>query len=203
MAVYKFEDFAKSMGFGKKPSKGDIEDARAWMRDTASEVTQISGNQLMAQNKANLINTLTMKSIGRMYMFFYDPKHKETLPYYDRFPLIFPISVDGEGFTGINLHYLSPILRAKLMDALYTLLNNSRYDESTKLRMTYNLLASSSRFRLIRPCIKRYLVAHVKSRFLQIPVTNWDTALFLPTERFVGATKQRIFRESRDIAYGR
>ena len=89
------------------------------------------------------------------------------------------------------------------MDALYTLLNNSRYDESTKLRMTYNLLASSSRFRLIRPCIKRYLVAHVKSRFLQIPVTSWDTALFLPTERFVGATKQRIFRESRDIAYGR
>ena len=25
---------------------------------------------------------------GRMFMFFYDPKHKETLPYYDRFPLV-------------------------------------------------------------------------------------------------------------------
>ena len=25
--------------------------------------------------------------IGSMQMFFYDPKHKETLPYYDRFPL--------------------------------------------------------------------------------------------------------------------
>jgi len=203
MAVYKFEDFAKSLGFGKKASKSEVEDARAWMRDAASEITQISGNQFMAQNKANLVNNLTMKSIGRMYMFFYDPKHKETLPYYDRFPLIFLISVDGEGFTGINLHYLSPLLRAKLMDALYALLNNVRYDETTKLKMTYRLLASSRKFRLIKPCVKRYLTVHTKSKFLQIPVTSWDTALFLPTERFVGATKQQIFRESRDIAYGR
>jgi hypothetical protein len=26
--------------------------------------------------------------VGEMYMFIYDAKHKDTLPYYDRFPLI-------------------------------------------------------------------------------------------------------------------
>ena len=26
--------------------------------------------------------------MGRMYMFFYDPKLRETLPYYDAFPLV-------------------------------------------------------------------------------------------------------------------
>ena len=29
--------------------------------------------------------------IGKMYFFIYDPKHKDTLPMYDRFPLVFPI----------------------------------------------------------------------------------------------------------------
>ena len=29
--------------------------------------------------------------IGKMFFFEYDPKHKATLPIYDRFPLVFPI----------------------------------------------------------------------------------------------------------------
>jgi len=201
MAVFRFQDLAKSLGFGKNPSRSDIEDARTWMRDSAAEVQTIQGNRLMSENSVNLVSNINIKSIGRMYMFFYDPKGKYDLPYYDKFPLVFPFSLNSDGFTGINLHYLSPLLRAKLMDALYTLLNNQRYDESTRLRMTNQMLSSSSRFRLIKPCVKRYLFDHVKSRYLQVPITSWDTALFLPTERFVGASKQQVFRESRRIAY--
>ena len=39
---------------------------------------------------------------GYMDAFYYDPKHKATLPYYDKFPLIFPLSVGKDFFIGIN-----------------------------------------------------------------------------------------------------
>ena len=61
---------------------------------------------------------------GRMYMYFYDPKYKETLPYYDRFPLIILVDKVEGGFTGLNLHYLPPNLRAKFFDKLLGFTNN-------------------------------------------------------------------------------
>jgi len=145
----------------------------------------------------------TRPAMGKMYAFFYDPKHKKTLPYYDRFPLIFKIENVPNGFMGINLHYLPPPLRAKLMDALYNLTTNNRYDETTKLRMSYEILNSASKYRYFKPTLKMYLNAHVKSRFLEVSSVEWDMALFLPTERFVKANKSAVWKDSRAAIRGR
>ena len=61
---------------------------------------------------------------GNMYMFFYDPKYKETLPYYDGFPLIIMLGPAKGGFMGLNLHYLPPAVRARLLDII---IGNKRY----------------------------------------------------------------------------
>ena len=53
---------------------------------------------------------------GLLNMFFYDPKMKKKLPYYDRFPLILPIEQYSDGFLGINFHYLSMPIRIRLLD---------------------------------------------------------------------------------------
>ena len=71
-------------------------------------------------------------------------------------------------------------------------------DETTRLRISYNILMQASRYRFFKPCIKRYLTAHVKSRFFYIEPTEWEMALFLPLDRFVGSNKQRIYRDSRN-----
>ena len=135
--------------------------------------------------------------LGQMYAFKYDPKMKKELPYYDTFPLIFPISFDNDGFYGINFHYLPPILRAKLMDALYSTLTNKNYDDSTRVRISYSILQSASKFRYFKPTLKKYLRAHVRSQFLEINVNEWDMALFLPTESFRKADTGRVWEESR------
>ena len=49
-------------------------------------------------------------------MFFYDPKFKKTLPYYDTFPLVLPLETYNDGFLGINMHYLPIPLRVNLLD---------------------------------------------------------------------------------------
>ena len=102
-----------------------------------------------------------------------------------------------DGFNGINFHYLPPILRAKLMDALYTTVNNKTYDATTKVRISYDILKGVSKFRLFKPTLKKYLRNHIRSNFLQVSSSEWDIALFLPTENFKKANKDQVWADSR------
>jgi len=140
--------------------------------------------------------------VGSMYMFYYDAKHKATLPYFDRFPLIFPYKKVKGGFMGINMHYLPLQYRAKLMDSLYDVASNTKYDESTRLKINYKILSGASQFRYFKPCVKHYLTSQVRSRFLYVYPSEWDIALFMPLERFEGATKTQVYADSRKIIRG-
>ncbi|NDB30506.1 hypothetical protein EB169_12225, partial [archaeon] len=82
-------------------------------------------------------------------------------------------------------------------DALYDTINNDKKDQTTKLRISYNILNGAAKFRYFEPCIKRYLNNQVQSRFLYVDPNQWETALFLPLERFVGATKAQVWKDSR------
>lgn len=123
--------------------------------------------------------------IGGMYMFVYDPKYKAVLPFYDMYPLVFPIEFYGNGFLGINLHYLPPLARARLLSNLKKLANNNKYDENTKLVISYELLkAHAINFKGFENCVKRYLFAHVRSSFHQVASSDWDKAVLLPLQRW-------------------
>lgn len=174
-----------------------------WFRTQAAQVRQVNPTRLMREERSELVPALNVQSIGKMYMFFYDPKHKDTLPYYDRFPLIFPFKMTNDGFYGLNLHYIHPMLRAKLMDAFLSITNNTAFDHTTKIKMNYNLLNASSRYKYFKPCVKRYLRDHVTSRFLYVDPTKWTMALFMPTEKFAKAKKLEVFEDSRKIIYGK
>lgn len=170
-------------------------DTRTWFREAAKQVKTVNKVRMM-NDKDNVKGRINRQDIGRMFMFFYDPKHAKTLPYYDIFPLIFAVDFTPTGFYGINLHYLPQMLRAKLMDAIYQTINNKKYDETTKLNITYKLLSTASKYKYFKPCFKQYLWDHVRSQFLNIEPRMWDAALMLPTERFQKAGKARVWRES-------
>jgi hypothetical protein len=172
-------------------------EARNWLRQKAAEVRNVDTRATITQGPF-----LTNRIIpGNMYLFAYDPKTKEELPYYDRFPLVFPFRKVKDGFYGINMHYLPPLLRAKLMDALYDTVNNDKMDETTRLRINYRILQSAAKFRFFEPCVKHYLNNHVKTRFLKVDPTQWDVALFLPLERFAKANKLKVYADSKKKIY--
>ena len=132
---------------------------------------------------------------GGVYLFSYDPKHKDTLPYYDTQPLVMPFAKAQGGFLGINLHYLSYPLRFKLMGALLSLVRNIK-DPRSRAKVSWDILNSSSKFKGVEPCVKHYLLPHVRSQFLQIPNDQWVTASMMPIEQFKKATKQKVFNQS-------
>jgi hypothetical protein len=170
--------------------------AREWYRSAAGKLmSNISPS--VFEKRTDEARKVSSMEFGYMYAFKYDPKTKNDLPYYDTFPLIFPVRMDSDGFLGINFHYLPPVLRAKLMNALYSTLTNKKYDDTTKVKISYSILQSASKYRYFKPMLKKYLRSHVRSQFLEIQVNEWDMAIFLPTESFRKADTGRVWEESR------
>ena len=141
--------------------------------------------------------SLVAKSVlGKMYFYSYNPKWKDKLPWYDTFPLVFPIERYSDGFLGLNFHYLAPKHRAILMDQLKAFANNKKYDETTRLRLTYNMLKGFSKIKRARPTVHRYLNSKVNSKFVLVNADEWEVALFLPVERFKKASKKQVWAHS-------
>ena len=133
---------------------------------------------------------------GRLNMFIYDPKLKKTLPYYDTFPLVLPLEDYNDGFLGLNFHYLPIPLRMKLLDRVVDFSNNTKFDKSTTLGVSYNAL---KRVRLIKPTIKRYLAGKVKSRFRRVDADEFTVATLLPVARFKKGSQAEVYKDSRNM----
>jgi hypothetical protein len=140
--------------------------------------------------------------IGRMYFFSYLPKLREVLPYWDRFPLVIPLMVYNDGFLGLNLHYIYPKDRLILLQQLSRLVSGPQSDERTRLRLSYPILKAMHQAYRATPCIKRYLKAHFRSRFIEIPPAEWDIAAALPVQKFTSTTNVvqnvEVWKESRE-----
>lgn len=135
--------------------------------------------------------------IGAMVCYAYDPKHKKTLPYYDTFPLGFLVNVTATGsWQMINLHYLPPKARAILFDKLMQITTNKNLNKKTKVRLSYTLLKSASKFNLFKPCFKEYLPSQVRSRIIKISPEDWATVMFLPLAQFKKAGQSKIWSDS-------
>lgn len=193
MAILFDEILAQGIRKGLIPARE--KKARDWYRERAKNVGKMNEASMFKQ--ADRDRLTARPKIGQLFMYYYDPKHKATLPYYDIFPLVFPFRKVKGGFLGINLHYLPLVYRAKLMDSLYEISNNNHYDESTKLNLSYKVLNSSSKFEYFKPCVKHYLTGHLRSRLLYIYPSEWDIALWLPLERFQKKSKSQVWAESK------
>jgi hypothetical protein len=208
--AYIFEQIAQNAA-AQRINTRSMQEAREWYMAEARKVSNVSGNRLMGEDPALLTNYLNQDSVGKMYMFYYDAKYKDELPYWDRFPLIFVLDVRADRFWGVNLHYLPPLYRARLMNALYKIQNRGRTPLSIKLKLTYQVLKSIDP-RVAKFAVKQYLRysgskkgkssaanVGVRSRFMQIPYDKWDVALMLPTEQFEKQTKSKVWADFRKV----
>jgi hypothetical protein len=199
----------KSIKRGTMPS--DVYESRAWYRQKATKLVglrEVSTERFYRIGRVNKRLQPSIKSrlmLGRLFMFQYEAKTRETLPYYDKFPCVFPFESHSDGFLGFNMHYLPYIWRARLMDNLYDLTTNNNMDKTTKLRLMsngYNILNKSAKYRYFKPCVKKYLYEHVNSRFMEVPPDEWEIAIFLPLERFTSesggrSTRKKVWMDTR------
>lgn len=177
--------------------KFDQKNSQAWFAQKIKELSAknpISKLTLLKTTKD--IQTPRMM-IGTMCFFGYDPKHKDTLPHYDRFPLSFVFGIDNKGFTGINFHYLNIPMRVKLYDAMWKIASQSYLPTQQVKALTWQLLSNVAKFPAAGPAVKRYLYGHVRTKFIKVNIQDWKTAIMLPVSQFTGANEQSVQRLSR------
>jgi len=106
---------------------------------------------------------LRTKRVYQGHLIFFNYKAEtESLPYYDKFPLVYVLSVAGKYFYGANLHYVMPQKRLKIIQKIL----NGRVDIPKKI-------------------IHKYLNERCESFFLDLAKVEWETAVLLPVEDFV------------------
>jgi len=124
-------------------------------------------------------------SLGDLFCYYYNPKYRKTLPYYDMFPMIMLLSAEKETFLGINFHYLRPKWRAILLDRVTAKIGGG-LPRWSKIR----------NIKQIAPTIKRYRFDHIMRKVIPIEEDEQEIAIFLPTEKFKKAGKAQVWSAS-------
>ena len=148
----------------------------AWFKRKATQLGTVTGGTIFNQEQVKLRGSLR-NPLGNMYMFYYNAKYRNTLPYFDAFPLVVITSLAEGGFYGLNLHYLPPNMRAKALNALLG-------DDGLPAKY-------------YRPTIHRYLTSQVRSKFALIDKPEWEIATFLPAAQWRGAGQGKVYQDSR------
>jgi len=132
--------------------------------------------------------------IGRMMLFKYDALHKDTLPVWDSYPLVFFFnSFTGNGtygengvryVLGLNVHYLPSSLRLKLFVELIKFNTDTALREKSRLKLEWQFLKAFSASNLAKHCVKMYRADHIKSELMEISPRFWEVVLFLNIQKW-------------------
>ncbi len=131
---------------------------------------------------------------GKMYTFGYDAKLKAILPYWDKFPLIIVLDANKDGFMGLNFHYLSPIDRMKFLNKIMKFATQKGEVEDMTAKARFNISWDAvKQIPNADKMIHKYLYGHVRTSLLEAPPNEWENAIFLPYQRFVGSTAKSVW----------
>lgn len=166
-----------------------------WLMSKIADVRGVRVAKSISNEKIRQVNKFIL---GGLYCFYYNPKGKMDLPYYDQFPMVLALEKYNDGFLGLNFHYLPIKYRVVFLDKLMNFATMGDAGEIMRMRVTYDILTASKRLKLFKPCIKRYLSSHIQSKILTIQPNEWDIAALLPLQQFKGATAPEVWQDSVD-----
>lgn len=214
---------SSGFGRGRQPPRGNPNSIRYKQKEAAKwfirTIAGVAGNfsdSFLDKIEAKDINptgifvgksAATRFVPGQIYFWIYDPKWKHTLPFYDTCPLVVLLKVfartDDEGrrsvrFLGLNTHYLPYGIRIKFIESLLDTLGSDLSDDA-KAQINYQKVKEMSEWSVAKPCVKEYIFSHVRSAIVKIPPRDWEHVAVLPIERFEKASKQAVWRKSREM----
>jgi len=120
---------------------------------------------------------------GGLFIYEYDPKNKDRLQFYDKFPLVFILEFTKDGWYGLNLHYMPPAVRANLL-------------AKTSVKSTAGMAIAErfGRSEYGRYALKRYLASNVQGKITRVPKEDFEIAISLPFENFQKASNRTVWR---------
>lgn len=176
-----------------KEIESGTEDSLQWFRTNVRDL-KIKPQVIMRGLEA--VSNTGLKQ-GGVYMFHYDAKWKDTLPYWDKYPIVVPLELYSDGFLGINIHYISPSMRVPLLQKMFEFTkDNEELEGDARMLIDYDTTQLESELRNAGPCIKRYLTSHIGARITRVPKEQWETLMMMPTAKF-NVNANTVYADSR------
>ena len=186
MALSVLEEIKK-----QKPSelRSRSRESLNWFREQLRKI-RVPYNNLIAQSG----DYAESVELGKFYMYVYEAKWQDKLPYWDRFPFVLPFRYASGGFYGVNFHYIRPADRLLLLEELY---RYAEEDDDTRIKFTYGMIKSISALKYAKPCVKRYLYDHIDSRICEVKTEFWDMLVMIPSQNF-NENANTVYAQSRN-----
>lgn len=136
---------------------------------------------------------VTRPSPGKLYAYVYDAKFKDTLPFWDKYPLIiclgFKQTRQGDVLiSGLNLHYIPPKARQQFLeDLLKQYASTARITNATKLKIDWSKVRGMTG---ADQMIKSYIPSRIKGSLVEIKPSDWANVVLMPLQQFVSNGKR-------------
>ncbi|UNA02511.1 DNA terminal protector protein [Serratia phage SP1] len=175
-----------------------INSFRSSLRDRVKDQGAATNNKSMRWfadtiKKSVRSHSVTRPSMGKIYAFAYDAKHKDTLPYWDKYPLIIYLgdatAKNGSYlWYGLNLHYIPPKARQSFLEELLkSYANTPVISNKTKLKINWSKVKGMRGSDLM---IKAYLPNRLRGPMLEIKPDDWANIVLMPTQSFQSKGKR-------------
>jgi hypothetical protein len=136
--------------------------------------------------------TVLRRLRGQVLLFRYRPDSKTK--FYDRFPIIIVLEVTGSQIIGLNLHYVPPVDRIKLIMLMNSLLYNQKETNLQKTRLKiFSLLSKKIFAKYIGAAVNRYTIKNIAGKPKLTTPEEWSYLAFLPV--FKGISPSKLYSE--------
>lgn len=132
---------------------------------------------------------VTKPEPGKLYAYIYDAKHKDTLPYWDKYPLIIYLGLGKHNLMyGLNLHYIPPKARQQFLEELLKqYANTPTITNKTKLKIDWSKVKG---FHGADQMIKAYIPQNIKGTLIEIKPADWANVVMMPLQQFMSKGKR-------------
>ncbi|MEC8996440.1 MAG: hypothetical protein VYA22_02260 [Pseudomonadota bacterium] len=162
---------------------------------TRNKVTREFYHKYAAEHGVNYRSRQMIKSggrkannliVGRMYFFRYQPAVAEEE--YDNWPLVFSLYEDADNISGVNLHHMDYKNRIIQLGRMLDFMNNQKFDKTSRLYAAKfrKTLWNHRLFRHSKASYRQYRIDQMQSKIIEVHPMDWDLAITVPTERFLG-----------------
>lgn len=184
------------------------DEMKADLQELLNETTSMLGGTdqtyiqfLKMLNKAGKLSIPSRLFQGQMVFFKYSPVSESFLArdtYYDRYPLVLVTDVYKGGFEGVNVHFLDPVHRRFLFDAIMRGLPTIKAGQTwrTRLMVDYDRLDARRQFKFFRPCYRRYLWKGMRRRPVVVPFELWEEMVMSNSSRMDQARPVTVYRNT-------
>lgn len=205
-------------------NESKLRKALSWIVDKAKDALSTKKSDEKTTDIKSMDDVGKKMQFHHLYFMIYsDPKHKETLPYYDALPLFFPLKItigpDGPLLHGINIHYLTPGNRKEFLNEMVNLMKRTAekqgYDLNNLnevpdgnigkvigkyLNQVYQGMNSAGS--KIKVAYRTYYMGRIKGKIIKISPDEWLNAADLILPRFqkdapgsIYADVERLYRK--------